>query len=98
MHHYDDASASASVAYLEDIILAEVRDGSVQESKIILVGFSQGASLSLMTALTTLHELGGVASLSGWIPQECRQVLFLIIEGGPCVLTWVLLVNEANRA
>ena len=27
-----------------------------------------------MTALTTLHELGGVASLSGWIPKQSRQV------------------------
>ena len=40
----------------------------------MLIGFSQGAALSLMTALTTLHELGGVASLSGWTPQQSRQV------------------------
>ena len=73
-NHYDEAGASASIAYLEDLILREVRQGAVPESKIVLVGFSQGASLSLMTALTTLHELGGVASLSGWLPQECRQV------------------------
>lgn len=97
-NHYDEAGASASIARLEDLILTQVRQGPVPESRIVLAGFSQGASLSLMTALTTLHELGGVASLSGWIPQECRQVLFLIIEGGPCVLTWVLLDNEANRA
>ena len=73
-NHYDEVGVSASVAYLENLILSEVREGGVPESRIILVGFSQGASLSLMTALTTLHELGGVASLSGWIPQQCRQV------------------------
>lgn len=73
-NHYDETGVSASVAYLEHLIITEVREGSVPESRIVLVGFSQGASLSLTTALTTLHELGGVASLSGWIPQQCRQV------------------------
>jgi predicted esterase len=28
----------------------------------------------MMVALTTLHELGGVASLSGWIPRRARDV------------------------
>ena len=69
----DDAAASTSVARLENLIISEVRQGTAS-SKIVLVGFSQGAALSLMTALTTLHELGGVASLSGWIPQPSRQV------------------------
>ncbi|TBU48672.1 Phospholipase/carboxylesterase [Dichomitus squalens] len=71
---YDEAGVSASVARLENLIISEVRQGT-PSTKIVLVGFSQGASLSLMTALTTLHELGGVASLSGWIPQQSRQAM-----------------------
>jgi len=46
----------------------------IDSRKIVLVGFSQGAALSLMVGLTTLHELGGVASLSGWIPCRMRDV------------------------
>jgi predicted esterase len=46
----------------------------IDSRKIVLVGFSQGAALSLMVGLTTLHELGGVASLSGWIPCRIREV------------------------
>jgi lysophospholipase-2 len=38
------------------------------------MGFSQGAALSLLVVLTTLHELGGVISLAGWIPHSGREV------------------------
>ncbi|KAI1786307.1 Phospholipase/carboxylesterase [Ganoderma leucocontextum] len=71
---YDETGISSSVATLENLIISEVRRGTTS-SKIVLVGFSQGASLSLMTALTTLHELGGVASLSGWIPKQSRPAM-----------------------
>ncbi|KAI0719120.1 Phospholipase/carboxylesterase [Cerioporus squamosus] len=74
---YDEPGIAASVARLENLIISEVRSGT-PSSKIVLVGFSQGAALSLMTALTTLHELGGVASLSGWIPQQSRQAMHQI--------------------
>ncbi|KAI0757416.1 Phospholipase/carboxylesterase [Daedaleopsis nitida] len=71
---YDEHGIATSVAALEDLIITEVRRGT-PSSKTVLVGFSQGAALSLMTALTTLHELGGVASLSGWIPRQSRQAM-----------------------
>ncbi|KAM5531519.1 hypothetical protein V8D89_014844 [Ganoderma adspersum] len=71
---YDETGISSGVAKLENLIISEVRQGTIS-SKIVLVGFSQGASLSLMTALTTLHELGGVASLSGWIPKQSRPAM-----------------------
>ncbi|TFK82451.1 Phospholipase/carboxylesterase [Polyporus arcularius HHB13444] len=74
---HDEAGVAASVARLENIVISEVRNGT-PSTKIVLVGFSQGAALSLMTALTTLHELGGVASLSGWIPQQSRQAMHQI--------------------
>lgn len=46
----------------------------IHPRKIFLVGFSQGAALSLMVGLTTLHDLGGIGSLSGWIPHRIRDV------------------------
>ncbi|RDB28982.1 Acyl-protein thioesterase 1 [Hypsizygus marmoreus] len=36
---------------------------------------SQGAALSMMVALTSLHDLGGVVSLSGWIPPRARHMI-----------------------
>ncbi|KAJ8488680.1 hypothetical protein ONZ51_g3410 [Trametes cubensis] len=71
---YDEAGITASVAVIEEIITSELR-GGLDSNKIIMAGFSQGGALSLMTSLTTLHELGGVASLSGWIPQQSRQAM-----------------------
>ena len=69
----DDASARASVALLEEFILSEVHTG-LDCSRIIIVGFGQGAALSLMVSLTSLHDLGGAACLSGWVPSSWRQV------------------------
>ncbi|KAI0358944.1 lysophospholipase I [Trametes cingulata] len=74
---YDEPGVAASVATIEDLVISEVR-GGMESAKIVLVGFSQGGSLSLMTALTTLHELGGVACLSGWIPKQARQAMLQI--------------------
>ncbi|KAA1468398.1 alpha/beta-hydrolase [Dentipellis sp. KUC8613] len=69
---WDEVAVSLSVNLVESIIQSEIH-GGVDSRKIVLVGFSQGAALSLMVALTSLHELGGVASLSGWIPHNSRE-------------------------
>lgn len=58
---------------MEAWIQAEVHRGT-DPRRIIIMGFSQGAALGLLVALTTLHELGGVVSLAGWIPHGGRQV------------------------
>jgi predicted esterase len=70
---WDDAGVASSVAAMEGLIQAEVHHGA-DPRRIILMGFSQGAALSLLVGLTTLHELGGVISLSGWIPHRGREV------------------------
>ncbi|TFY66207.1 hypothetical protein EVG20_g4884 [Dentipellis fragilis] len=69
---WDEVNVSRSVNLVESIIQSEIH-GGVDSRKIVLMGFSQGAALSLMVALTSLHELGGVASLSGWIPHNARE-------------------------
>lgn len=68
-HHsgWDEAGMSRSVNTVEHLILSEVHTG-IDPRKIVLVGFGQGATLALVVALTTLHDLGGVASLSGSLP------------------------------
>lgn len=37
----------------------------VPSERIVLGGFSQGGTISLLTGLTTQHKLGGVVILSG---------------------------------
>ncbi|KAJ8090530.1 hypothetical protein PM082_002418 [Marasmius tenuissimus] len=71
---YDEAGIFQSISRIESLILSQVHSG-IDPRRVVLVGFSQGAALSLMTALSSLHELGGVASLSGWIPEMSRQSL-----------------------
>jgi len=71
-NEYDEVGISESISVIENIILTQVHSG-IDSRKIVLVGFSQGAALSLMVGLTTLHELGGVASLSGWLPCRIRD-------------------------
>ncbi|KAI0063191.1 alpha/beta-hydrolase, partial [Artomyces pyxidatus] len=68
---WDHNTMSASISVIESIIQTEVQAG-IDSHRIILAGYSQGAALSLLVALTTLHELGGVASLSGWVPHQGR--------------------------
>ena len=65
--------SAQSVRRIEQIILAEMHAIS-QPNRVFVIGFSQGAALGMLLALTTLHDLGGVASLSGWIPQKSRAV------------------------
>jgi lysophospholipase II len=67
---FDEVAIAGSVAIIDNLILAQVHTG-IDLRRIILVGFSQGAALSMMVALTTLHDLGG---LSGWIPRRARDV------------------------
>ena len=69
---------STSVASVEQLIHREMRNVD-RPSKVVLAGFSQGASLSMVLALTSLHDLGGVASLSGWIPHLKRPVSLFIV-------------------
>lgn len=76
---YDEVAIAESVSYIENLILGEVHSG-IDSRRVILVGFSQGAALSLLVALTSLHDLGGVASLSGWIPIRAREVSRLAIS------------------
>lgn len=72
--------SEASLTQITRIIEDESRLLTEPKS-VFLVGFSQGAALSMVLSLTTLIDLGGVASLSGWIPHYYRPVcLFLSLR------------------
>jgi len=64
-NEFDERGLPESVALIENLILSQVHAG-IDSRRIVLVGFSQGAALSMMDAFTTL--------LSRW----CRQVGYLL--------------------
>lgn len=70
---------------LEQIVHAELH-GRPQSPKVVVAGFSQGGATAMMLALTSLHEIGGVASLSGWIPHISRPVCSLHSKSSCAVL------------
>lgn len=57
-----------SVTYLESLIDNEIKRG-IPSHKIILAGFSQGAVIALTTGLGYSKPLGGILSLSGFLPN-----------------------------
>lgn len=73
---YDETAIFESVSVIENIIIEQVSRG-IDSRRIVVCGFSQGAALSLIVGLTTLYELGGIISLSGWIPERVRDVSHL---------------------
>lgn len=81
---YDEEGVADAVCILEDIILGQVHAG-IDSRNIVLAGFSQGAATCLITGLSSLHELGGIVSLSGWIPLPTREHI-LLIEGSMPIL------------
>lgn len=77
-HEWDAKGIEESKDFIERVIDAEVAGSGISLKRIVLAGFSQGACLSMITALTggpSTHELGGLVSLSGWIPAQLRKKL-----------------------
>ena len=63
----DEAGLRESQALIEALIAAEEARG-VPASRIVLVGFSQGCAMALLTGLRHPERLAGVAGLSGYLP------------------------------
>lgn len=57
-----------SAGMLRELIKYEVETNGIDPSRILLGGFSQGATMSILTGLTGEPKLAGIAALSGWIP------------------------------
>ena len=60
----DEEGMLNTVHSLNQLITAEV-DGSIPEDRIVIGGFSQGGTISLLTAGTSERKLAGAAVLSG---------------------------------
>ncbi|GAA6055494.1 hypothetical protein JCM3770_006286 [Rhodotorula araucariae] len=67
--HEDEAGMKKSVERLHRLIAGEL-DKGIDSNRIILAGFSQGCAISLLAALSSKEQLGGVMCLSGWLPMS----------------------------
>ena len=58
-----------AVSQLTKFIEYAIKTISIDQSKLYLLGFSQGAILSMSLALTLGNKIKGIVALSGYIPK-----------------------------
>jgi phospholipase/carboxylesterase len=63
----DEAGLRESLALIEALIEQE-RERGVPASRIVLMGFSQGCAMTLLTGLRHGERLAGLVGLSGYLP------------------------------
>ena len=63
----DEAGLRESLALIEGLIERETERG-VPASRIVLMGFSQGCAMTLLTGLRHAERLAGLVGLSGYLP------------------------------
>tara|TARA_B100000035_G_C21037138_1_gene571710 strand:+ start:9544 stop:10158 length:615 start_codon:yes stop_codon:yes gene_type:complete len=73
-HEHDIRGLRKSMQMIEDII-SKRRQTNKEKLKICLVGFSQGAALSLFFLLNSSVELDGIISLSGYLPGQAKKTI-----------------------
>ena len=67
MRREDEAGLRASQAQIEALIAREVARG-MPSQRIVLMGFSQGCAMALLTGLRHGQRLAGLVGLSGYLP------------------------------
>ncbi len=63
----DEAGLRASMLQVQGLIEREIARG-VPAQRIVLMGFSQGCAMTLLTGLRAPNRLAGLAALSGYLP------------------------------
>ena len=63
----DEKGMVDSARLINQVITSEI-DNGIDASRIVLGGFSQGGTMSLMSGLTSGRKLAGLAVLSCWLP------------------------------
>jgi len=67
----DETGLRASQAQIEALIEREVARG-MPAQRIVLMGFSQGCAMTLLTGLRHAERLAGLVGLSGYLPLAAR--------------------------
>lgn len=65
----DEAGMLESAKSIGQLIAKEIDEG-LDPGRVILGGFSQGATMSLLTGMSLDKKLAGLAVLSGWLPLK----------------------------
>ena len=66
----DTNSLTASVSEIHLLIEQTLLKNQIPSDHLILLGFSQGGVLALAAGLTYPQRLGGIVSLSAWLPNS----------------------------
>jgi phospholipase/carboxylesterase len=64
----DADGVRASQTLIEALIAREERDHGIPPERVVLMGFSQGCAMTLMTGLRHARQLAGLVGLSGYLP------------------------------
>jgi len=67
----DESGLRASQVQIESLIAREVARG-IPAQRIVLMGFSQGCAMTLLTGLRHAERLAGLVGLSGYLPLAAR--------------------------
>lgn len=75
-----EASAECNLIFIikfqplvDKFVAAEINNG-IPAKRIVIGGFSQGGSVALYHALTSIRTYGGVIALSSWLPLHSKFI------------------------
>ena len=68
-----DGSFDEGLAALREFVSRLPSEYPVDQNRIVLMGFSQGAAMSYALALSQPEMTGAVAALAGYLPDPARQ-------------------------
>lgn len=95
----DESGILQSRENVNKLIEQEINE-DIPSSRVVVGGFSQGGSMTLVTGLTSPHRLAGLAVLSGWlaIRGKVKEVWMLVSHQRLRGLTrlWQLLGQPAT--
>ncbi len=63
----DEEGIQRSIQAIHKVIETQISEG-FDSTQIVLAGFSQGGAMALIAGLSTTHSLGGIVSLSAYLP------------------------------
>ncbi|MFQ3535723.1 MAG: dienelactone hydrolase family protein [Aggregatilineales bacterium] len=82
----DPSTLQAALSYLDDFIGALKARYRVDDTRIVALGFSQGASLAYAYMLAEPARLHGVVSLGGFIPGYLTKQIVPPLNGLPVLI------------
>ncbi|KAJ7591473.1 Phospholipase/carboxylesterase/thioesterase [Mycena floridula] len=83
----DEAGMIESASSIGQLITDEIQAG-LPENRIVLAGFSQGGTMSILTGLRCGRKLAGIASLSGWVALRHRIASLAVLQKSSIPIFW----------